>query len=444
MNKNSIYKIIAISVIAALAFIIAKSVWEILCLSISQWNEPILFGDSWRLTTTKAIEGAGIHSLLSQHNEHRIVLSKAAALFETNVLNIPLTQTALLQTMILLIFSCLIWAYLCSKILTSKAIWTTTSLAGSALILNPWQYENFAWEFQTPWIFINTLTLFAAVAISFQKKAICRALSMLQDILIAAIPWIAIFSTGQGIALGLALSICSWTNSRRLGVISTTSFILTMLSTYFILDYQKPSHHPDYQFNPYYFLKISTGGSWQGLSILIIISALVLAVNYKSIKTHLSIIGAVLIPFVFSIIFAGMTTLSRSGFGIGQANSPRYVSHSLMTGLSCILIVAICSQKRSSQLKLLNLAPGILTLIAFTSFNVGGIAQDFTNQWENAKNFQEKNRSNFKCLGKRINLKKRGIEHTCLDGPHHHDIANEYFKGKTAIKPLGWHKKLIN
>ena len=149
-------------------------------------------------------------------------------------------------------------------------------------------------------------------------------------------------------------------------------------------------------------------------------------------------------PFLFSMIFAGMTTLSRSGFGINQANSPRYVSHSLMAGLSCILIVALCSQKRSSQLRLLNLVPGVLTLLAFSSLNFNSFAQDFRDQWKNAKTFQDTNRSNFKCLAKKSSLITKGIEHTCPDGPHHKDIALEYFKGNTAIKPQGWHKKIIH
>ena len=443
-SKNIIYKVVAISVITALSLVIAKNVWEILCLSISQWNEPILYGDSWTFTGTKTTEGATIQSLLSQHNEHRIVFSKAAALFETNVLNIAPAQTALLQTLILLLLSFGLWAYLSGKILKSKTMWLITSLAGSALISNPWQYENLGWEFQTPWIFINTLTLFSAVVITFEKKAMSPVTSALQDILVAATPWIAIFSTGQGIALGLALCICSWTNSRRLGLISTASFTSALLSTYYLLDYQKPAYHPDYQFNPYYFLKILTGGSWQGLAFLIVVSAAVLAINYKAIKIPLRIAGAVLMPFLFSIIFAGMTTLSRSGFGIGQANSPRYVSHSLMAGLSCILIVALCSQKRSSQVKLLSLGPGMLTLLAFSSFNFSSVVQDFRDQWENAKTFQETSRSNFKCLAQKASLIKKGIEHTCPDGPHHKDIALEYFKGNTAIKPQGWHKKLID
>ena len=442
-SKNIIYKPVAISVITALSLVIAKNVWEILCLSISQWNEPILYGDSWTFAITKTTEGATIQSLLSQHNEHRIVFSKAAALFETNVLNIPPGQTALIQILILLLLSCGIWAYLSGKILKSKTMWLITSLAGSALILNPWQYENLGWEFQTPWIFINTLTLFSAVVITFEKKAMSPVASTLQDILVAATPWIAIFSTGQGIALALALCICSWTNSRRLGLISTASFASAMLSTYYLLDYQKPAYHPDYQFNPYYFLKILTGGSWQGLTFLIIVSVVVLVINYKSIKIPLRIAGAVLMPFLFSMIFAGMTTLSRSGFGINQANSPRYVSHSLMAGLSCILIVALCSQKRSSQLRLLNLVPGVLTLLAFSSLNFNSFAQDFRDQWKNAKTFQDTNRSNFKCLAKKSSLITKGIEHTCPDGPHHKDIALEYFKDNTAIKPQGWHKKII-
>ena len=76
----------------------------------------------------------------------------------------------LIQILILLLLSCGIWAYLSGKILKSKTMWLITSLAGSALILNPWQYENLGLEFQTPLIFINTFTLFSAVVITFEKK----------------------------------------------------------------------------------------------------------------------------------------------------------------------------------------------------------------------------------------------------------------------------------
>ena len=441
--ENRLYKFLISGVVLSLAIVIGKCLWEILYLSIHQWNEPILFGDSWRFT--ERITGrTETQYLLSQHNEHRIVFAKAATIVETKILKIPPTQTALLQTLILLLTSCGMWAYLCKKMLKIKTLWLITFLAGSALILNPWQYENLAWEFQTPWIFINTLTLFAAIILTFDKKYLSPLTSSLQDVSVATIPWIAIFSTGQGIALGLALSICSWANSRRLGMISLLSFGCALFSTYFLLGYQKPSFHPEYQFNPIYFFRILTGGAWQGLLILIIVSILGIAFKFRGIRIQFRMIGSALMPSFFSIIFAGMTTLSRSGLGIEQANSPRYVSHSLMLGLSCILIAAICSDKGQINLKSLVLGPGVLTLIAFASLNTSNIIQEFNNQWTNARNFQGRNRSNFKCLGKKSSLIKMEIEHICPDGPHHKDIALEYFKGNTAIKPQGWHKKIIH
>ena len=144
---------------------IAHGLWEIVGLAWAQWRQPNLFGDSFAFVSRDTTSGL-LSWLTAQHNEHRIVWAKAASLVETELLKLPPGQSALFQNLALILGCAGLWSWLCRRLLQRTDLCVITALAGWLLLLNPWQYENLGWEFQTPWFLINALVLIGALLLS--------------------------------------------------------------------------------------------------------------------------------------------------------------------------------------------------------------------------------------------------------------------------------------
>lgn len=387
--------------------------------------------------------GGTLHWLFAQHNEHRIVWSKALSLFESELLKIPPGQSALFQSFALILACLGLWSWLCRRLLKRADLQLITALTGCLLLLNPWQYENLIWEFQTPWFLINALVLSSAVLLSFQTSVRAKV-SKLQSVCALLVPWIALSISGQGLALAVAFLACAWLHSRPLGALMSISTALAGLTFYALLPYSKPDQHPELIFQLDYFLKASLGGPWQGLAVLcVVIAAVLLGRRVTVAKEHLP---SVLMPGLFSLFFAGMITLSRAGFGLEQANASRYVSHSLMLGLTALLALALIDdQSRRRQTPLLG---GFLVLLTtLGSFpqvlQAGGLS--YSNAWGLGQYFAQQNRERFVCQAQQVALAAhnlRSIE-PCQGVQATLDIANRYFQGAATVEPMGWHRQLL-
>lgn len=75
----------------------------------------------------------------------------------------PPLRTALIQTLLLLLLSSGIIAWIAALVLRQRSSRLLAWLACSVILTNPWQWENLAWEFQTPWFFVNCLVLGATL-----------------------------------------------------------------------------------------------------------------------------------------------------------------------------------------------------------------------------------------------------------------------------------------
>jgi hypothetical protein len=161
-------------------------------------------------------------------------------------------------------------------------------------------------------------------------------------------------------------------------------------------------------------------------------------------------LAAMTLPVLFSLIFAAMITLSRSAFGIDQANASRYVSHSLMLGLS--LILALAYQLDSENIPSRSLAVGGFAVLVTALFSFpqrfidGGIS--FENAWKEARQVAEKRRSNFACHAYQYALEKHGISFSkpCADlFKNQHDLISNYLDDRiTSNRPLGWQEKIVH
>jgi hypothetical protein len=418
---------------------IAHGVLEILALAQAHWAQPNLFGDSFAFVLRGRGSGLG-YWLTSQHNEHRILWAKAASLVETELFRIPPGQSALFQNLALILGCAGLWSWLCRRLLQRSDLCLVTALAGWLLLLNPWQYENLSWEFQTPWFLINALVLLGALLLSVPTAG-----PSWQRLLTIVLPWIALTSTGQGLALTVAFAACAWLHSRRLGALVTASSALAGVSFFVLLPYSKPAGHPELSFQLDYFLRAWLGGPWQGLALLCVVIAAVLLGRRQAIARGNW--PAVLMPGLFSVLFAGMITLSRAGFGLEQANSSRYISHSLMLGLSALLALALVddrSQRPATPL----LGSFLVLLTTLGSFpqglQAGGLS--YAGAWAEGRRWAEQKRQRFICHAERAALAAQHIQllEPCKEIHPQQRMVDRYFQGTWPVRPLGWHRQLVS
>jgi hypothetical protein len=416
---------------------------EILGVALAHWQQPNLFGDSFAFVQRNPNQPL-IGWLTAQHNEHRIVWAKAASLVETEVLKIPPGQSALFQNLALILGCAGLWSWLCQRLLQRSDLRLITVLAGWLLLVNPWQYENLGWEFQTPWFLINALVLIGAVLLSAPPANIPQSPFRWQRLLAVLLPWLALSSTGQGLAFAVAFCACAWLRSPRLGGLVSLSTGLASLTFFALLPYSKPAGHPELSFQLDYFLRAWLGGPWQGLAVLCLVVAGVLLGRRKTISKQSW--PALLMPGLFSLIFAGMITLSRAGFGLEQANSSRYITHSLMLGLTALLALALIDDhSRRAQTPLLG---GFLVLITtLGSFPQGMQANglSYSGAWAEGQRWAEQKRQRFLCHAEQAGLAARNIRliEPCKEIHPRQRMVDRYFQGAWPVKPLGWHQQLL-
>lgn len=89
------------------------------------------------------------------------------------------------------------------------------------------------------------------------------------------------------------------------------------------------------------------GGVWHGLFILVLITLIIFVVTKPKIPYE--ILAPIIFPTLFSIIFTLMTTLSRSHLGLAAALSYRYTTHTLMIGLSSILLLGFIAENKNKN-----------------------------------------------------------------------------------------------
>ena len=417
---------------------ISHGLIEILAMARAHWIQPTLFGDSFDSFVSR---GSGIpiaQWIIDQHNEHRLVFAKASSLWETTLLKLLPGQSNLFQNLALIVACAGLWSWLCIRLLRNRGLQLLTSLAGFLLLLNPWQYENLSWEFQSPWFFINVLVLAAAFLLSVP------GLGIIGLVLALILPWIALASSGQGLAVSLAFAICAWLHSRKLGLMVSCSGLAAVMTFFIVLPYSKPNSHPEFTFNLLYFLRALSGGGWQGLGMLCFVVAIFLLARRRPIPRKYW--SSLLMPGLFSLLFVSMITLSRAGFGLEQASVSRYTSHSMMLGLSALLAFAVVEDR--NRLRPMSFLGAFLALIA----TVGSFPQNlqaeglaYPEAWAKSRHWAEEKRSRFACHAEQYALKNKGINllKPCKKIHPRQQIVDDYFEGRLSVQPTGWHGELL-
>ena len=444
---NIIGRCLKVSIILSLLGVITWSFFKLTLISYNHFLEPTLYADSYRLVEqNQNTDNSLLSWIFSQHNEHRITFSRLNSILEVNLLNLSPGQTGLLQNLLLVFLSSGIWTYLVQKFFKDKSLKIITSLSGILLLLHPWQWENFFWEFQVPWFFINVLVLFGTLLLVKSYK-ISKNNKNYIDLIFVIIPWLSIFSTGQGFAVAGALSISSFIKSKSLGFKVAISTGIASLIYFSILNYVRPLRHP-INFDFLFFFGMLFGGVWHGLFILVFITFIIFVVTKPKIPNEL--LAPIIFPTLFSIIFSVMTTLSRSHLGLAAALSYRYTTHTLMIGLSSILLLGFIAENKNKNfykpsigLATLIITLGSFPLITFNENLPNFKKYSFSRMWQIMNNQKNQIKYYFLCTADKASFKKKNIFLDCestLPYKYHKNLGPEYFSNDLKVKPKGWHE----
>lgn len=328
------------------------------------------FWDQWGYVSPADIRS----QFLSQHNEHRILLSKLIMLVDEiafggankfNLFVIYLTQAAHAALLITLARRAGLDGY-CSTLASTVTI-------GALFTLH--QYENFTWGFQTPFVIV-----FAAATAAFASVAYCaerrRPLFALFAILACAI---ATSEMANGVLAGLtcvALTI-ALRIGRRIVALLAVSAALTLVI--YLAFYTPVPHHTsvlDSLTNPLpavAYLLAYLGGPLatsvaaalpgtirlqvQVTTIAVFSGAVLCCANLAAlcciVARRAEVRPAVFALFAINVFVLGsaaVTALGRLGFGLEQALASRYsIAGLLMTAVTFILGLALAAPLRPGR-----------------------------------------------------------------------------------------------
>ncbi|MGJ3245359.1 MAG: hypothetical protein ACFE0I_04705 [Elainellaceae cyanobacterium] len=298
-----------------------------------------------------------VSDLFAQHHEHRLVFPKlifAALAFATswNVkAEMYLSACLALITVALTIY------------LSRFSSSTDKNSLFLVVVLNAWlifsfaQYANWLWGFQFPWFLINACLIGAVCLVALSRDSP-------NQFYWAAIPcFVASFSIAHGLLTWLALfpSIFALKGNNRKTLIRCAIWGLLFLGTLaiYLIDFQGTGDFenlpsPTYVFEEpiktlqYFFNLI--GSPLTGfpatkllpfIGLAVFLSFLFLTIRSMRLTRFGFDISERAAPWIsiglFALLFAGVTTIGRAGFGADQAVAPRYVTPTLL------LVVAIAN-----------------------------------------------------------------------------------------------------
>jgi len=316
-----------------------------------------------------------------QHNEHRIPFPKLI-LFGLGILSRGNTLIYMVFTEVLLASILAIFIAAFRKQFTRPwMIWLMVPPAFLVFCLR--QYENMLWGFQIGFVMVVAAGLFAFLCLSWVDRprwAVAFAAAVTSAIVSAfsSIPGLLVWPVGLG-----QLLIAPIEKGRKILLASLWTVCGLAVWLAYFHNYVKPAHHPRLRFLWEHFL-ILVGGSvagvptwtvpavvWAGGFILAMAVAAVVCI---AVKRQWGEQAFWLATLAFSLGILGSVTLGRSGFGFGQAFSPRYATFSIP--LLVATYVVLISQHRKNGKP----AAGWLTVVLPLAM-VFGTVTSFSDGW---------------------------------------------------------------
>ena len=344
------HKIYATIVLIAIVSIVAIPPMFTL-FSITKYGVNVPYWDEWQLVPLleKSFEGKLTFSdLFSQHNEHRLLFPYVCMLTIAKITKYNVVDE-MYFSWILSIITFLFIYKIHEKDLKSSIFHLVMFIPVSFLFFTPMQFENIfmGWQIQYYLAVLGVVT--SIYFLSYADKV--AGFNFLMAMICATV---ASFSVINGLLIwiiGFLIILVKDANKKPL----LLAWIIAGVGTNLIYFYgwSKPSYHPKIGFDiVYFFVSIGSPLSWGKTSslyigaILLFIYMIVIVFLVKYRRTKDNVIWICLIAF--SVLTSVMLTLGRSGFGVDQALSSRYIIYTLLgiIGVYAILINTIKKDKK--------------------------------------------------------------------------------------------------
>ena len=356
---NKCNKLLLNGLIYSIVIIISLWLVENLGVNVPVWDQWELVSLLEKAATSRASFG----DFFAQHNEHRLVFPKLIFVSLAFITNWNIKYELYFSVLLTLVtFGAIYYTASISEKRVGDRSNFLNNIITCVLIFSLVQYENWLWGFQLAWFLINTCLVVAVLIIRLSTNHPPR-------LYFAAIPCVvASFSSAHGLLTWLAvipsiIAIKGNSKYRKVRVISWLLLFAGTCAVYFI-GYHKPASHPSlFSFlrkpfiaGKYFFTILGTPIVRQEFlspTIGIIIFALFLFAVVRSLhqaQNKLSLnpqVAAWVSIGLFSLLFACMTTVGRSGFGVEQAMASRYTTSAILLIVATVQLYSLTSQRSS-------------------------------------------------------------------------------------------------
>lgn len=395
---NSLFKLLAPGFLVGIElhflFPLLNSLWQMQQVALA-W--PHLVADSAVFLNQPELSAGleGLRGLFIPVNEHRLVISRFVAVLPL-LTHRPIGSWSVMVSMLLL-GGCIIVFNRCLFLLNDNRNFLArlvVLLAGTILMLNPWQAENLIWDINLTWFFHNFLLLFAVSILLSQQARV----PIWFDVLL---PPLAIFNGGQGYAVLLAVGFV------RLALFGRRLLMPIILVIVLLLDSLLPSGHQQasswgFSFE-FLFSMLNNwwpmAGVWT-LFCICLIGFQVWFVKFDWNNTQLKQFCIAAIPIIYGFLFSVSVDLSRSSMGLLMANRESYITPLLMIGIGFLLVGwKISNLARKDTSSYLQVAILLLPLIVLIpSLEAGFSRARFFQQQRRMLNEQDRRITWFHCL----------------------------------------------
>ena len=455
-----LYVLLITSLAASLAvsiFVASRQAWQ-------QVLRPVIYLDDWAYTHRPYLFQIGelLKWITTQHAEHRKVPTRVLSILETEVFRLPILTLSGVQSLLLMLLSSGLIAWIAHLAIPRRRDAVLAWLSCSVILFNPWQFSAYNLSGLNDLFPVNASVLAAALLLLGYVKHRDTRWQRACTFGMALLPWVSIYTAGQGFAMAAALVLTCTLVSRRMTVVAFLSSALAVLSFYKALPFVQAAHRSHYGFDPDFLFRLLSGGPWPGLGV---ITGLVLVVvifdraglNQQNLTLHPPTVAILSMPGLFSIFDALLITLSRSGYGVGAASASWYLVSLSLLPVSVILLASWIYASATMQVGAANpQRPGLtsmlphLVVVLATLFSLPqvftGQGVPFRQALAQVSYRRVQLQQSMECVAS--NLRKGGsagdpIESSaCEINDPAASEAYKYLSGKKPLKPSGWHLRL--
>jgi len=363
----------------------AVAAWVTLCatlmvllcwIGIVRDYHPLPFWDSWDSLVPFVLEfpaqnwGDRFNSLVEQHNEHRILLTRLLFLADGALFN---SSFVLLYAFNALIPLLGVWVMVRTAAGESRFVkWIIAGLSCGFLFLLL-QRENFGWEFQSQFFLAFYLPLLGYFLVfRLWSDALWK-----NAVLVGSTALMCMFTMANGALYAVPIALFFvWKRETRALALISAGFVALILVVYLrVLPYDDNPHHGSFARDvlPYLaryvaFVLTYIGRPFTGMEQVmqafgLLFVLLTLRLTWQALRRD-SLVdprNALLLFILYYLMTVAVTGIGRVNFGVIQALSGRYLTPTLLAWL-CLVVLGLLNMSSTRWKRLVYF--GVLPVIA--------------------------------------------------------------------------------